>query len=229
METKTVQDILDNEVQELIELLPYDSWHEEKFSRQGDLWRLDFECNYVAGRFFASGMGRTPEEAFLATKGAIVKQLEEWHSTRFQVPRALIVDDDIDIATALRDALTKLGWETQIATKHEDLHRTIVDSRVDYILLDWRLNNDVTADSVVAKATRLIGTFSDLRNKFKECRPRIVTYSALPRQQIKLPDDAREFFDYLDHWQKPMSFPEMMARAADLPSAQPRRVHEPSD
>jgi CheY-like chemotaxis protein len=217
---------------DLIRQLPADNWHKETWYQRPGRWRFNFECNSPEGRFFASGLGGTPMEAFLITRHRLLAQIHEWHKVRFnegpalttvahrgfgtEAPRVLIVDDDIDMAMAMQTALGQLGCQTEIATGHEGLHRRLVTCDADYIFLDWKLNDSVTADQVMDKAVRYIDTFSDLRQHFTEHRPHIVTHSILDRQQVLLPTGGVSYFNHLDHWQKPMPFQEVVKRASDL-------------
>jgi len=215
---------------ELLRELPYDSWIQKGFRRDGSGWRFDLSCKSAAACFTADGFGTSPVDAFARARNALLGQLKNWRKSRFETafeyrrfepdragaPRVLIIEDDLDLARAMNEALKKLGCETEVATQHEDLHRKISFSDAEYIFMDWKLNGQVTADTVVQKAVRLINAFTDLRKKFKEHRPRIVTYSVLRRDEISLPDAGKSYFDHLDHWQKPMPFHEVIRRASGL-------------
>jgi CheY-like chemotaxis protein len=222
-----VQHIVEVEIPEMLKMMPYDCWHRRSCQLEGGRWMFEFEAKSVAGRFFAKASGDSPSEAFAIARKMLQRQIREWHRTRFAsapvVPmidaapvQVLIVDDDIDMALAMQEALNQLGCETEIATRHEDLHRKIIFSDADYILLDWNLNDKVTADRVVAKAVRLIETFSDLRQKFTAHKPRIVTHSVLDREHVALPQSGHDYFEHLDHWQKPVPFTEIIERASGL-------------
>jgi CheY-like chemotaxis protein len=228
-----IQHLMDVEVPELIRQLPYDSWHNSTIRELGGLWIFEIECNSVTRRFFAKAQGKTPAEAFAAGKYILTCQIRDWHKTRFQDdadlagpvlpaspaprdPRVLIVDDDVDLALSLQAALAVWGITADVATQHEDLHRRIIAQPVDFILMDWQLNGTVTADQVVERATRLIDTFSDLRERFMSARPRVVTYSVLERDNIALPLSGNKYFMHVDHWQKPMPFHEVVEKASAL-------------
>ena len=171
-------------------------------------------------------------EAFLIAKHRVLIQIHDWHQSRFagtevspknlvrdffnDGPRVLIVDDDVDMALAMQSALAQLGCQTEVHTCHEGLHRKLASSQADYIFLDWKLNDQVTADQVVERAVRFIDTFSDLREKFAHHRPSIVTHSVLDRGQVTLPKAGIPYFSHLDHWQKPMPFHEVVKRASEL-------------
>jgi CheY-like chemotaxis protein len=214
------------ELKELVDKLPSDSWYHNAFSLEDDLWRFEFDCNFVAGSFHATGLGRTPNEAFAVAKQLIVQQLDKWHRTRFlnlnipnPPPKVLIVDDDVDLALAMQTALTELGYQVEVANRYENLHHKIAEGNADIIFLDWKLNNDVTAGQVMEKTNMLIDTFSDLRHKFEIQQPRIVTYSSLDCTQTLLPPSGQRYFRHVDHWQKPMPFRETIERASGLLAA----------
>ncbi|MBS1969990.1 MAG: hypothetical protein JSU04_06760 [Bdellovibrionales bacterium] len=224
---KPFTQVLDKvELQELIDKLPANSWIDNSFQMENDLWRFQFDCNHVGGSFHATGVGQSPHEAFMVARQLIMQQLDHWHKTRFlnlnisnPPPRVLIVDDDVDLALAMQTALTDLGYHVDVANKHENLHHTIAEGNADYIFLDWKLDNNVTAGQVMEKTNMLIDKFADLRHKFEIHPPRIVTYSSLDCTETLLPESGKHYFKHIDHWQKPMPFREAIERASGLLTA----------
>ncbi|MBX3021588.1 MAG: hypothetical protein KF799_07920 [Bdellovibrionales bacterium] len=222
------------DIPDLAQRFPYNSWYREKFSQDMGQWRFELECNFAEGRFHAQTTARTPREAFMLGRHMLRQQVREWHSRRFEtegmpyvttaeerhVPRVLIVEDDVDLAMSVQAALRKLGYKTEVATQHEDLHRKILASPIDFILLDWQLNNGVTAETVMTRTARLIDAFSDLRDRFTGRKPRIITHSVLERKDVILPAEGDKYFTHIDHWQKPLPFHEMVARASGLMAIQ---------
>jgi CheY-like chemotaxis protein len=220
----------DDKIAALLDVLPCDCYHKAEFSHEGGLWRFEFNCNSLHGLFHASEVRKDQAEAFHAAELQILDQVDQWHESRFTKrgeslmasftnptdPRILVIDDDEDLALAMYTAFEKLGCQADVAVKHEGLHRKLTDGTIDYIILDWNLNNGVQADRVFEKAIRLIETFSDLREKFNGHRPRIVTCSVLERDEIKLPAEGMKYFEHLDHWQKPVPYLEMIERADQL-------------
>jgi len=226
-EVSEIQALYNYDIPALLESLPSDCFHDEEFFQEGGLWRFDFRCNFMRGRFYVSTVHRSPKEAFMVGREKILKQIQAWRDTRFTSedsadqkafadagnPRVLLIDDDEDFVMGTIAAFNKVGWHTDVAVKHEELHRKIVNNDYDCILLDWTLNDSVTGDLVVERAVRLIDAFSDLQEKFSDHRPRLVTFSATDRDQIKLPEAGKDYFDYAGHWKKPMPFAEVVARA----------------
>jgi CheY-like chemotaxis protein len=229
-----IEEIRDYQIPELLEHLPYDGWHNAAFHQENDCWRFSFKFNSRRGRFATTALGKTPTEAFTLAKQILHNRIEQWQKIRFEhalpshalkftgdlglqkIPKVLIVDDDVDLALAMQAALRQFGCQTEVATTHEDLHHKISFGDMDLILLDWMLDDHTTADNVVEKSVRLINTFSDLRHRFSESRPRVVTYSALDAKDIVMPQSSKEYFEHLDHWQKPLPFIEVLERAGGL-------------
>lgn len=125
-------------------------------------------------------------------------------------PRVLIVDDDVDLAYALQTGLRRQGIFAEVITQTDEIHRRISFERADFILLDWMLDEHLTADMVVSRSIRLIDAFADLREKFLTRPPRVVTYSVLEREQVRLPQSR--FFDHHDHLEKSMNHSEVIDR-----------------
>ena len=224
-----MQEIEKAGLSDLLERLP-ECAYQAGFSPVGDLWRYSFFGQANVGRFQASAVRRSPREAFLSVRAGLFQQIREWHARRFAnaglsleqtffsdaLPKVLLIEDDQDLALAMHTAFDQNGWRTDIAVEHQDLHRKIAETDASYIILDWNLNDSVTADRVFEKAIRLIDAFSDLRTKFSQLRPRIVTCSALDGAKIRVPDTGWRYFEYADHWQKPVPFTEVVARAKRL-------------
>lgn len=219
-----IQDILDFEIPELVPKLPYSSWYQPIFTRDRDQWRFQFECNHATGRFFASAQGASPREAYALVKHKILQQVHDWHYERFASKEALsqdqwpitvlIVEDDPDQAVVAQKALEKMGFHTEVATQFEGLHTKIITTQAEYILLDWQLNGQMTADKVFERAHRLLDAFSDLRARFIHHKPKVITYSVLPRDEVILPTAGDRYFTHFDHWQKPLAMAELIQRAA---------------
>jgi CheY-like chemotaxis protein len=215
------------EIPALIDVIPADCSHHEEFRQEGGLWRFDFRCNFADGKFFASTVHRSPREAFAKARDKIINQIHEWHASRFSDdlgnsekqfadagnPQVLLVDDDEDFVMGTITAFEKVGLHTNVAVGHEELARKIVNSEYDYLLLDWTLNDAVTVDAVLEIAIRLIKNDPKLREKFAHHKPKLIIYSALEAEKIHLPTAGGDYFEYLGHWQKPMSLAEVMAQA----------------
>lgn len=228
-ENSEVRYIFREEMPTLLEQLPYHLCHKTLFNQNsnGD-WVFSFFGKAASYVFNATAIGKTPMEAFTIVKYNILQQLKDWHEVRFSnylspkaqlptsAPRVLIIDDDVDLIAAMRTALSQLGCRTDIATKHEGLHQRIITAKPDYIFLDWKLGGQITADLIVERSVRLINVFSDVKETFRAHKPRIVTYSALKRDQIKLPETSHEFFQHMAHWRKPMSLSDFIKRTSEL-------------
>jgi len=234
--------LLTIDVPQLVESMPADGSPKVEFSQRGEDWLFNFSFVSVSARFSAIGVGRTPFEAFSIAKQVLERQVREWHHARkdglsnevFVAPSspltnvrhrpltALIIDDDVDTAMALESIFRQLGCVTEMITRPELVHRKISSIRADLIVLDWRLGDKLLGGQAVERATRFIETFSDLRTIFEGYRPKVITYSALPYADIHFPET--QYFDHVDHWQKPIDFSELAKRSAELvKSEQPQR------
>jgi CheY-like chemotaxis protein len=224
MFTETVQteikQVLEVNVPALVEKMPSNSWYGHNLVPDGTNWCFTFKCISDTKTFFAEAIAGTPLQAFLICRHILNSQIREWHQTRFldstsslpfnlfpqatqrASPRVMIVDDDIDTALSMQTLLDNLGCTTDIQTKHQELHRKMISGNTDIILLDWTLNDNVTADKVVKKATKIIDIFSDLQKKYSHDKLKVVTYSSAKRDEVVLPDEVRKYFNHLDHWPK---------------------------
>ena len=214
-----------------------------------DHWIYRFHFKSVSAEFNAVGIGGQPAEAFAVARQVLEKQIREWHIARDKdedyvgvpntdilqnlrksqnlksilqtnykhVPTVLIVEDDLDVANATESIFKQLGCKTIISDGHDGASHKMSFQDVDFIVLDWMLGNNLSADELVKKSTRIINAFKDLRSRFLHQHAKVITYSALDKSKIHLPDS--EYFDYLDHWQKPVNYTELARRASDLLAA----------
>jgi CheY-like chemotaxis protein len=235
-----IRELKGRAIPELLERLPSDGSHTALFeSREGE-WHFHFQFISLNARFTANGTGPSPKEAFTVALHILNREIREWHEARTQgriyvasraeglpwpdemrrptagrkPPRVMIIDDDVDIATGLQAIFQQFGCETEVVTRTEDMHRIMSFRDADFIVLDWMLSERLRANQVIEKATRIIDSFSDLRERFRHKHPKIVTYSVLDQSQIALPENP--YFDHFDHWQKPIQFSELSARTSEL-------------
>lgn len=212
-------------------------------------WIYRFHFKSLLAEFNAIGFGVSPTEAFAAARETLRKQIQEWHETRdkkkFYVgkdhsaffwqltsttkpkksknkdlngaPTVLIIEDDADIAAATALAFKKLGCNTIISNGQNGAAHTMSFQDVDFIVLDWMLGEDLSADKLVKRSSRIIDAFKDLRLRFKQHHGKIITYSVLDRSQIHVPEN--QYFEHLDHWQKPFKPNELITRAAEVLNA----------
>jgi hypothetical protein len=85
------------------------------------------------------------------------------------------------------------------------------------VVLDWLLGSNVRADQVVNDSVQIIESDNDLYDHFKSNRARIITYSALDKNKVALPNSR--YFDHLEHWQKPIRFDDLKQKASDVLAA----------
>lgn len=130
------------------------------------------------------------------------------------IPTVLIVEDDVDVAMATESIFKQLGCKTILSDGHDGASHKMSFQDVDFIVLDWMLGDNLFADQLVKKSTRIIDAFKDLRSRFQHQHAKVITYSALDRSKVNLPQT--EYFDHLDHWQKPVNYSELTKRASEL-------------
>lgn len=130
------------------------------------------------------------------------------------IPTVLIVEDDVDVANATESIFRQLGCKTILSDGHDGASHKMSFQDVDFIVLDWMLGNDLSGDELVKKSNRIINSFKDLKSRFQQQHAKVITYSALDKSKIHLPES--DYFDHLDHWKKPINYTELARRASDL-------------
>ncbi len=241
-----IADITARQLPELTDAMPSNGSAVQHFSAFGDHWVYRFRFKSVCAEFNAVGIGSQPLEAFAVAREVLLKQIREWHIARDKdedyfgepntdilqnlrknenfrnlvtakqkhVPTVLIVEDDQDVALATESIFKQLGCKTILSDGHDGASHKMSFQDVDFIVLDWMLGDNLSADELVKKSTRIINAFKDLRSRFLHQHAKVITYSALDKSKVNLPDN--EYFDHLDHWQKPVNFAELTRRASDL-------------
>jgi hypothetical protein len=129
-------------------------------------------------------------------------------------PRALIVEDDPDMGSLMKSALSRIGFEPELVTETGVAHRRISFGESDLIFLDWKLAGGTTGDRVLEESSRLIGIFPSLKESFRSRRRPVVTYSSLFSHEIDMPKS--DYFEHIGHWHKSMPLSEFKRRAGRL-------------
>lgn len=149
---------------------------------------------------------------FHARKNENAKESGLLHS-----PNVLIIEDDPDVASATAKVFKQLGCNTEISDGHDGVSYKMCYENYDYIVLDWKLGEDLQGDAVVRKSVEMIDNFNDLRIYFKHKHPQIITYSVLNKPEITLPKN--KYFNHVDHWHKPVNFSDLKFKAAQVLTA----------
>ena len=176
------------------------------------LQNLPDVSGFHESRELANHIGAATAENNLQTIVQADRNLME--AGKVQAPTVLIVEDDPDVALATESIFKQLGCKTILSDGHDGASHKMSFQDVDFIVLDWMLGDNLSADQLVKKSTRIIDAYKDLRSKFHNQHAKVITYSALDRSKVHLPDS--EYFDHLDHWQKPVNYTELTKRASDL-------------
>lgn len=156
------------------------------------------------------------EELRNAEAETMAELSEDWVDWKSIVkkPKVWIVDDDTDMALLMQDGLKRCGITANVITDTHDLHRKLSFDRADFILLDWMLSTELTADMVMNKAIRLINSFTDLKTEFKERPPQVVTYSVLEKSQINVP--RSQYFEHVEHLEKSIPREDVLHRFSEI-------------
>lgn len=131
-----------------------------------------------------------------------------------KAPKVWIVDDDEDLALLMQDGLKKLGINAKVITETQDLHHKMCFEHADFILLDWMLSTNLTADMVMDRAIRLIDTTSRLEKEFKAHPAHVVTYSSLDKNKIHVPES--QYFEHMEHLEKSIPRQEVLQRFSEI-------------
>ncbi|MBK7891444.1 MAG: hypothetical protein IPJ84_11525 [Bdellovibrionales bacterium] len=132
-------------------------------------------------------------------------------------PVVMIVEDDIDSAQAVESVFKSFGCETIIATKFENAHRRMAFQKIDLIVLDWLLGEQMKGGQIVEKAAKLIENVKELKGRFADHHPKIITFSSLEEKKVQWPEN--HYFDHYDHWQKPINYRQLREKTIDFLNA----------
>lgn len=130
-------------------------------------------------------------------------------TTPRRAPRVLIVDDDVDSVLFVGSIFSHLGCETAFSLNAVEARKRICAGQSDIIILDWCLDRQIEAASVLDQCSRIFAKYGETGRK-----PRVVTYSSLNASEIELA--ASPYFEYFGHWQKPIGRNELLMQALSL-------------
>lgn len=121
----------------------------------------------------------------------------------------LVVDDDVDSALLVGQIFSHLGCQTTCSLNSLEAHKQICAGKADIIVLDWCLDHHIEANRVLGQCIRTFEKFGGRGHKSN-----LITYSSLLPSEIEV--QKSPYFDYLDHWQKPISRHELLLRVLAL-------------
>jgi len=116
--------------------------------------------------------------------------------------KILLVDDDVEAIVPVHKALAGEGNEITIAFGGRSAIDHLLKKPFDLVILDWRMP-DLDGDEVLREIQALF-----LKDKMRSERKNInripfITYSSCAFRDVKIPNC--ENFDFVGHWQKPMT------------------------
>lgn len=135
-------------------------------------------------------------------------RLQPETATRFwrRPANVLIVDDDVDSVLLVERVFSQLGCETSYSFSSAEARQKICARKSDLIILDWCMDRQSDARAILDQCAK---TFSRFDNGAAR-KLRVITYSNLTASEIEL--TATPYFEYLDHWQKPIAPQELLTK-----------------
>lgn len=130
-----------------------------------------------------------------------------------RIANILIVDDDVDAMLAVQKTFGQMGCNIDFAFEAEEARYKISSGKADIIILDWMLNGNTSADQVMEGAIRRLKKFGR-PDGGSSSKIKIITYSGKDSSDIHLPESP--FFEHLDHWHKPILYPELIRKTLAL-------------
>lgn len=152
----------------------------------------------------------------ILTEEVILRQHQENRS----LANILIIDDDADSVLLVQSVFAQLGCQTICSLNLSEAKKELLSQKADAIILDWFLDPRLNAGNIVDQCTRTLGKFEGARKP-----PKVVTCSSLEESEIILPESP--FFEYLGHWQKPMTRSCILTKALNLLEILDRQKGEP--
>lgn len=165
----------------------------------------------AAGRLFSSGSDQS--QSYSQSENPSQPEAEGFGPTTKR-PQVLIVEDDIDVALLIEKAFVDAGCRTKRNDGLNSAHLEMAFGDYDIVVLDWSLGQTLTAREVVSRADRLINLFPDLRAKFAEFQPIVLTESVLGAEKIDLPQCS--YFAQFEHWKKPFDLSTIARRSREM-------------
>jgi CheY-like chemotaxis protein len=117
------------------------------------------------------------------------------------VPHILIADDDHEAAQFLQIVLMNYGFETTLAFDGKDALKKIAKKPFDLIFLDIKMPG--------LNGTEVLAKIQEARSQHvtdQRVLP-VITYSSSQPEEFRVPDEKG--FRVVEHWQKPMTLPEL--------------------
>ncbi|MEZ0392129.1 MAG: response regulator [Pseudobdellovibrionaceae bacterium] len=137
------------------------------------------------------------------------------HSPQAQkVTNILIIDDDVDSALMVESVFSHLGCETTCSLGCKEAREKICSLQADLIIMDWMLDGQTEASSVVRQCAETFAKFGRGLGHGSWPKAKIITFSSLAASEIE--SLRNPYFEHLDHWQKPITQRELLHRVLVL-------------
>lgn len=138
------------------------------------------------------------------------------HTMIHKIPTVLIVDDDIDVIINIERTLTRMGCNTLSALSMAEAQKKLLAGKIDFVILDWCLDKGLLANQLIEKVTKTFKKYLPENSESQSARRKtvFVTHSSL--QEHELTAVPNDFFQYLEHWQKPIQRNDLVKKTMDV-------------
>ena len=148
----TEMGFLKSQLNILKDLAPSDGTCSAEFTKDKNLFRGMVKIKSLEGQFTAECRGTSVQDLNTQICASIEAQIKEWKSERFhlfalppvshhfkKVKRALVVDDDIDMARFITLQLKREECRVESCTDGYDALERLVSKNYDLVIMDWSL------------------------------------------------------------------------------------------
>lgn len=125
--------------------------------------------------------------------------------------KVLLVDDSMKAITPLHMLFCHQGYSTILSFDGESAIDEISRAIPQLIILDWNMP-DLSGGEAILYAQKIMDTQREkLGYQFFKKIP-VITFSGTNLKQLKMPECSN--FEFVDHWQKPMSLSQLSKKVA---------------
>jgi len=229
----TTLKMINDKVDHLLARTPSDSNEKTQFEKRGDMFLGQIRFRSSHGEFSARGLGKNLNRMVENITRSIDKQIRKWRSFREtyidnpsskqpDLPKTqnlkkksiLIIDDDHDSVRLLEQGLKSLGCKVHYVSDGLKASKELAETYFDLIVLDWMMPG-LNGGETLEKAENLIASDGLIGERKLQREIPVVICSAKNLEHLgNLPDS--EYFNYIDFWQKPVSYKNIVANATQI-------------
>lgn len=196
----------------LKDMAPSDGAVTAEFKRDHNLFRGMVKIKSLSGTFTAEGRGASIVDVQTQILASIEAQIKEWRSDRFQmfalppvshhfkkIKRALVVDDDADMARFITHQLKKEECRVESCTDGYDALEKLVNKNYDLVIMDWSLPG-ISGGEVLRKTDEFIDIDPTASEHWGSEKKPVVIVSGHDINKLHFP--LVEKFEIVDFWSK---------------------------